>query len=189
MIKTFWGKLDEKQRMLAVAAVSLVVLIMILQLAFIPFWKAKTKLTKSLKANQKKLAEISLLDAEFAAQEGAMAKIKNAMSARGADFTLFAHLERKAAQANVRGRIKQMNSSKGFKSSSLEESLIDMKLEKITIKQLNDFLYYIESPADLVRIKKITVSKMKESPEYLNAQLQISSFQTLNQQQGGNKVK
>jgi hypothetical protein len=35
-----------------------------------------------------------------------------------------------------------------------------------------------------VKIKKITVNKMKESPEYLNAQLQISSFQTLGQQRG-----
>lgn len=189
MMKAFWEKLDEKQRMLVAAAVALVLLVLILQLAVVPFWKAKTKLTKSLKVNQKKLEEISMLDAEFTAQEGAMAKIKSAMSARGADFTLFAHLERKAAQANVRGRIKQMNSSTGAKSISLEESVIDMKLEKITIKQLTDFLYYVESPADLVRIKKITVSKMKESPEYLTAQLQISSFQTLNQQQRGNKAK
>jgi hypothetical protein len=78
-----------------------------------------------------------------------------------------------------------MNSSKGTQSISLEESLIDMNLEKITIKQLTDFLYFVESPADLVKIKKITVNKMKESPEYLNAQLQISSFQTLGQQQRG----
>jgi general secretion pathway protein M len=189
MIKTFWDKLDQKQRILVAAAGSLILLVLILQLAVVPFWKAKTKLTKSLKINQKKLEEINLLDAEFAAQEGTMAKIRNAMSARGADFTLFAYLERKAAQASVRGRIKQMNSSKGVKSISMEESVIDMKLEKITIKQLTDFLYYVESPADLVRIKKITVSKMKESPEYLTAQLQISSFQTLNQQQGGNKAK
>jgi general secretion pathway protein M len=189
MIKSFWGKLDEKQRYLLTAVVALVLLALILELAVFPFWKAKTKLTKSLISNQKKLEEISLLDAEFTAQEGAMAKIKDAMSARSADFTLFAHLEKKAAQASVRGRIKQMNSSKGIKSISLEESLIDMKLEKITIKQLTDFLYYVESPTDLVRIKKITISKMKESPEYLNAQLQISSFQTLNQQQGGSKAK
>jgi hypothetical protein len=60
---------------------------------------------------------------------------------------------------------------------------MDMRLEKITIKQLADFLYFVESPADLVRIKKITINKMKESPEYLNAQLQISSFQTQNQRQ------
>jgi general secretion pathway protein M len=189
MIKAFWGKMDEKQRYLVIAAATLVLITLIMEIAVFPFWQAKTKLSKSIPVSQKKLDEISILDAEFTAQEGAMAKIKNAMSTRGADFTLFAYLEKKAAQANVRGRIKQMNSSKGVQSTSMEESLIDMKLEKITIKQLTDFLYFVESPADLVRIKKITVNKMKESPEYLNAQLQISSFQTLNQQQGGHKAK
>ena len=127
-----------------------------------------------------------MLDAEFTVQEGAMKAINKAMAARGADFSLFAYLEKKASKANVRGRIKQMNSSKGIQSASMEESLIDMKLEKITVKQLTDFLFYVESPADLVSVKKITINKMKESPEYLNAQLQISSFQALSQRQEGN---
>jgi len=55
-----------------------------------------------------------------------------------------------------------MNSSRGTQSGAFEESLIDMKLDKITVKQLTDFLYYAESPADLVRIKKISINKMKE---------------------------
>jgi type II secretory pathway component PulM len=183
MIKTFWEKLDAKQRKLVAGAAMLVLIVLILEIAVFPFWAAKEKLAKAIQVNQKKLNELSKLDAEFTLQEAAMAKTKSALSARSADFTLFAYLEKKATQANVRGRIKQMNSSKGIQSISLEESLIDMKLEKITIKQLTDFLYFVESPADLVKIKKVTINKMKESPEYLNAQLQISSFQTLSPQQ------
>jgi general secretion pathway protein M len=185
MIKTFWGKLDAKQRKLVAGAAIFVLIALILEIAVFPFWEAKAKLTKAIQVNQKKLNEMSKLDADFSSQEAALAKIKRSMSARGADFTLFAYLEKKATQANVRGRIKQMNSSKGIQSVSLEESLIDMKLEKITIKQLTDFLYFVESPTDLVRIKKITINKMKENPEYLSAQLQISSFQTLSQPQRG----
>jgi len=185
MIKTFWEKLDANQRKLVAGTAILVLIALILEIAVFPFWAAKTKLTKAIQVNQKKLIELSQLDAEFALQEAAMSRIKSALASRGADFSLFAYLEKKATQANVRGRIKQMNSSKGTQSLSLEESLIDMKLEKITIKQLTDFLYYVESPADLVKIKKITVNKMKESPEYLSAQLQISSFQTLGPQQRG----
>jgi len=185
MIKTFWGKLDAKQRKLVAGVAIFVLIALILEIAIFPFWEAKAKLTKAIQVNQKKLNEMSKLDAEFNLQEAAMSRIKRSMSTRGTDFTLFAYLEKKATQANVRERIKQMNSSKGIQSVSLEESLIDMKLEKITIKQLIDFLYFVESPVDLVRIKKITINKMKESPEYLSAQLQISSFQTLSQPQRG----
>ena len=185
MIKTFWEKLDANQKKLIAGAGILVLIALILEMAVFPFWEAKTKLTKAIQSNQKKLTELNRLDAEFTLQAASMARIKSALASRGADFSLFAYLEKKATQANVRGRIKQMNSSPGVKSISLEESLIDMKLEKITIKQLTDFLYYVESPVDLVKVKKITINKMKESPEYLNAQLQISSFQTPGQQPRG----
>jgi type II secretory pathway component PulM len=180
MIKNFWNKLDKKQRYLVAGTAVFVLIALLLETVVFPFGEAKEKLTKAIQANQNKLAEMIKLDNEFNLQEARLAEIKRAMSARSADFTLFSHLEKKATQANVKRNIKYMNSSSGAQSASFEESLIDMKLDKITIKQLTDFLYFAESPADLVKIKKIVINKMKESPEYLSAQLQISSFQTLN---------
>ncbi len=185
MIKTFWNKLDSKQRNLVAGAAIIVLIALIMEIVVFPFWDGNEKLAKAIKVNQKKLNEISELSAEFTSLAAKTAEIKRAVSARGADFTLFSYLEKKATQANVREEIKYMNSSRGPQSASFEESLIDMKLEKITIKQLADFLYFAESPADLVRIKKITINKTKESPEYLSAQLQISSFQPLTQQPRG----
>lgn len=182
MIKEFWNKLDAKQRKLVAGAAIFVGIALIMEIAVFPFLEAQKKLTKAINANQKKLVEISELAAEFDSLAEKTAAIKRAALTHGGNFTLFSYLEKKATQANVRGRIKYMNSSRGMKSDFFEESLIDMKLDKITTKQLTDFLYFAESPADLVRIKKISITKMKESPEYLSAQLQISSFQPLNQQ-------
>jgi general secretion pathway protein M len=183
MIKTFWNKLDTKQRKLIGGAVIFVFIALILEIAVFPFMDAQKKLDKAISTHQKKLIEINELSSEFAVQEAKTAAIKRAFAMHGADFTLFSYLEKKATQANVRGRIKYMNSSRGTQSPSFEESLVDMKLDTMTIKQLNDFLYYAESPEDLVRIKKITINKMKENPEYLSVQLQISSLQPLNQEQ------
>jgi len=185
MINTFWDKLDKKQRYLVAGAAAFVLAALSLELIFFPLWDANAKIRQTLQINQRKLAEVIKLDAEFAGQEAKISKIKMVMAARTADFSLFSYLEKKAAQAGVRGHIKYMNSSRGAKSAAFEESLIDMKLDKITIKQLADFLYFAESPADLVRIKRITVSKMKESPEYLSAQLQIASVAALSFRPGG----
>ena len=185
MIKTFWDKLDKKQRYIVAVTAAFVLVALIIKLAIFPLWDKKASIRQSLQINQMKLDEVIKLDAEFAGQEAKIAKIKNVLSTRKADFSLFSFLEKKAIQAGVRGNIKYMNSSKGAQSAAFEESLIDMKLEKITIKQLGDFLYYAESPADLVRIKRITVNKMKESPEYLSAQLQIASVAALSFRPGG----
>ena len=182
MIKEFWNKLDPKQRKLVAGAAIFVLAALIMEIAVFPFWEAREKLSKAISVNQKKLAQMNELSEEFTTLAAKTAIIKRVMATRGADSTLFSYLEKRATLANVRGRIKYMNSSRGMQSASFEESLIDMKLDKITIKQLADFLFFAESPADLVRIKKITVNKMKESPEYLSAQLQISSLQPLSQQ-------
>jgi len=184
MIKTFWNKLDAKQRKLVAGTAIFVIIALVMEIAVFPFWDAKEKLSKAISVNQKKLGEMNELSKEFASLEEKTAIIKRVIATHGANATLFSFLEKRATQANVRGRIKSMNSSRGMQSASFEESLVDMKLEKITIKQLTDFLFFAESPADLVRIKKITVTKMKESPEYLNAQIQISSLQPLSQQPG-----
>ena len=185
MMKSFWDKLDKKQRYIAAGLAAFVLVALILELVIFPLWDAKAKINQTLLINQKKLDEVIKLDAEFAGQEAKIAKIKRVMSTRTADFSLFSYLEKKATQAGVRGNIKYMNSSRGIKSANFEESLIDMKLDKITLKQLTDFLYFAESPADLVRIKRITVNKMKESPEYLSAQLQIASVQALSSRPRG----
>jgi len=184
MIKSFWDKLDKKQRYIVAGAAAFVLVALILELVIFPLWDANAKIRQTLQINQKKLDEVIKLDAEFSGQEAKIARVKKVMSTRPADFSLFSYLEKKAIQAGVRGNIKYMNSSKGTQSAAFEESLIDMKLDKITIKQLSDFLYYAESSADLVRIKRITVIKMKESPEYLSAQLQVASVQALSSRPG-----
>ena len=162
-----------------------VLIALIFELGIFPFWDAKVRTRQNIRVNQKKLEEIMKLDAEFTRQEEKTAKIKTVMSRRTADFSLFSYLEKKATQAGVRGNITYMNSSRGAQSTIFEESLIDMKLDKITIKQLTDFLYFSESPSELVKIKRITVSKMKESPEYLSAQIKIVSVVALGARQGG----
>ena len=60
-----------------------------------------------------------------------------------------------------------------------EKAELKIKLEKITLKQLTDFFYILESPQDLIRIKKLVISKMKENPEYLAAQIQAVTFQLM----------
>jgi type II secretory pathway component PulM len=185
MIKEFWAKLNTKQRYYVAFGIIFVLLVVILEFGIFPLWEARDKIKRSVQTNQKRLGEIILLDAEFTRQEAKLARVKKVMAARPADYSLFSYLEKKAVQAGVKGNIKNMNSSRGTPAANYEESLIDIKLDKITIKQLTDFLYYAESPSDLIRVKRITISKMKESPEYLSAQMQLATFQVSHPHPGG----
>jgi len=185
MIREYWTELEPRQRRLASFGAAAVAGILILALVVFPLWDARAKMKKSISANTRKLAEMERIEADYAAADAQIARIKSTLVARRADFTLFAYLEQKAAAAGVKGSIRQMNSLQGVKSPSFEESQIDLKLDKITMRQLADFLYQIESPADLIRIRRITVDKMKESPEYLSAQLLVASYTPVSSGSGG----
>jgi len=185
MIKEFWSKLEKKQRYMVAGAGVVVFIALLLELVIFPFGEAMAKSRRYVAANQVKLEEMVQLDAEFAWHRDKRASINQVISTRSAEFSLFSYLERKAAQARVKGNIKQMNASRGTQSAAFEETVVDLQLEKITIRQLTDFLYLAESPDDLVRIKRINVNKMKESPEYLNAQMLIASITAPGQRRGG----
>ena len=64
-------------------------------------------------------------------------------------------------------------------TGAYEESAVEMRLDKLTMKQLTDFLYQVESREELVRIRKMSIGKMKESPEYLSVSIQVYTYQPL----------
>jgi hypothetical protein len=64
-------------------------------------------------------------------------------------------------------------------TGAYEETAAEMKLDRLTMKQLTDFLYRVESPEEMIRVRRISVVKMKESPEYLSALIQVFTYQPL----------
>ncbi len=185
MIKAYWANLDVRQRYIVAFGAAFVVVALLVEFAVFPLWDARAKMKKSISSNARKLEEVKKIDGEFAVHNEQIARIKQALAMRRPDFTLFSHLEKKAAAAGVKGSIKQMNSLPGVKSLAFDETMIDMRLDKLTIKQVADFLYQVESPSDMIKIKRMTVNKMKESPEYVSVQLLIASYTPAGARPGG----
>lgn len=185
MMRSFWDQLDRKQRRFVLAGAAFVLLALLFEFALVPLWDAGEKTKKAIATSTMRLEEMRRLDAQFTAQAVRIEQIKKTHEARRGAFNLFSYLDTKALQANVKGSVRQMNSVRGTQSASFEESLVEMRLEKITTKQLADFLYHVEAPAEVVRVKRITVSKMKENPDYLSAGLLIAAYLPVSGPAGG----
>ena len=71
-------------------------------------------------------------------------------------FALFSYLEKSAGDAGVKTNIKSINPLKSSPAESYEESVVEMRLDRLTMKQLTDFLYIVESREELVRIRKMS---------------------------------
>jgi len=72
------------------------------------------------------------------------------------------YLEKKAGEIQLKPNIKYINPLKATVAGAYEESAVEMKLDTMTMKQVTDFLYVVEAPKDLVKVSKISISKMKK---------------------------
>jgi general secretion pathway protein M len=176
-MKEFWNKLTRTQQYYLMGGAAFVVIFLVFQLLIFPLWDTRQKTLNSIRVNEKVLKEMSVLGAEYSVLKERAAAVQQVLASRPQDFTLFSYLEKKAGEIQLKPNIKYINTLKGSVTEVYEESSVEMKLDSMTMKQLTDFLYLAESPKDFVMISKISINKMKESPEYLTATIQVTTFQ------------
>ena len=176
----FWRKfklkLTKRERYYVSAGVALISLFIIFQFILSPFLEAKGKIKRSIQAKEKTLKEIVSLSSEYGALKEDSWDIKKMLALRAENFTLFSFLEKQAGQSGVKPNIKYMKPSTSTDKSPYSESSVEMKLENITLKQLVEYLHLVESPENLVRIKRISVKQSKGSSEYLTVLAQLVTY-------------
>lgn len=176
-MKEFWNTLTASQRYYLIGGAAFVILVLVFQFVVSPLWDARKRTINAIAANEKALQQMSVLGREYGILKIRAEAVQRVLSSRSEGFSLFSHLEKKAGEIQLKPHIKYINPIKGMAAGSFEESSVEMRLDSITMKQLTDFLYRVESPKDLIKITKISINKMRESPEYLTATLQVLTYQ------------
>ena len=170
-------RLARRERYLVSVAACCIAIFLVFQFLIFPFFENKRRIQRGLKAKEKGLEEIVKLRADYQAYQKGSQGIQQALARRKEGFTLFSFLEKAAGEAEVKARIKYMKPSISSGTGPYKESMVEMKLEAITLPQLVGYLYRIESPDDVVNIKRISISENKKEQGYLDAILQVITFQ------------
>jgi len=175
--RDFWKKLGKRDRLVLSAGGALVITILVIQFALVPFIAARQKLTKSIRTNEKILKEMIALESDYRVFRKDMETVQGGLARRAPTFTLFSFLEKKAGDTGIRSNIKNMQASRALISGPYVESDVEVTLEKITLKQLVNFLQAIESSEDLVRVKRLAIKKSTDNVQYLTVVLQVATYE------------
>jgi general secretion pathway protein M len=178
-MKRFWEQLTKSQKYMVVAGAVFVVVALLVQFAVLPYFDARQKVRGAIDKGEKTLREIATLATEYDILRQRSEEVRRVIARRPPGFALFSYLEKRAGDAGVKTNIKSINPLKATPEGAFEETAVEIKLDKLTMKQLTDFLYMVESREDLVRVRKMSVGKMKESPEYLSALIQVFTYQPM----------
>ncbi len=171
-------QLAKREKYLIGLAVCVIVFAVVIQLVIMPFVDGRQRMQNSVVAQERNLQEIVRLSQEYKALEQDSETLTQRLASRPGNFTLFSFLEKAAGKAGVKNNIKYMKPSASTGKGPFKEALVEMKLERITLKQMVDYLKLIESPDDIVSVKRISVQTNKKETQYLDAILQVLTFST-----------
>ena len=168
--------LGKREKYFVSVAAFAIVVFFLFQFLIFPFFESKKRIQRGVQAKEKGLKEIAMLSTEYQAYQKTSQGIAQSLARRKKGFTLFSFLEKAAGEAQVKANIKYMKPSVSTSIGSYKESLVEMKLEGITLRQLVSYLSRIESPEKVVRVKRISIKENKGESGYLDAILQVLTY-------------
>lgn len=168
-------QLNKREKLaVSIAGIGLL-LFVVLQFMVFPLADKRAKLTAGLAARKKALAEMRIMQERYRELSKQSGSLVSLLAKRDAGFSLFSFLEKNAADSEVKEHIAYMKPSESTGNEQFKQSLVEMKLQAISLKQLVEFLEKTESPENLVGINKITIQENNKEDATLDVTLQLVS--------------
>lgn len=167
-------RLSVREQLILIAGGLLVVAVLVYQVIISPYIDARTRLLNSIEKKKEELTQIQQLKQQYADLRLEEGGIKVRLAKRTPGFTLFAFLDNQAEKANVKPQINYMKPSIiAGEGEAPDESIVELKLEGITLERLVDFLQRTESEENVVSIRRLSIQTSSRDEGYLDVILQI----------------
>ena len=169
-------KLAKREKYLIGLTAGFVLVASLVQFFVLPFFDDLERMKRGVESKKDGVAEIVKLRAEYLALREDSSSIAQMLAKRPKNFTLFSFLEKAAGAAEVKEYIKYMKPSVSSDKGPFKESLVEMKIEGITLMQFVGYLRRIESPENVVSVKRVSIQHNKKEDGFLDAILQVLTY-------------
>jgi len=177
-IRPILARLNQREKVALGMGIAFVGIFVFVKFFIFPFVDTRERLERSLAVHTRHYEEILQLRASYLEMQARAAQSKIRFERRRRGFTLFSFLEELAAQVGIKDRItsmKPMNNK--LKDSPYTQSLVDMKLNGISMEQMTQFIYRIETSQNMIHIRRLSLSKKEDDKGLLNVILQVETFE------------
>ncbi len=174
--KSGFDKLNQREKLTVAIGISFLICFIVIQFGISPYISASNKLDSSIVKKREELVKLQLMQQEYRELRKEAGGIKERLQKRPASFSLFSFLDKQATDADIKDLIAYMKPSVTESEGEVQESVVEMKLQKINLKQLVDFLKLVESPENVVSIKRISIQESVSEKGLLEIIMQIVTF-------------
>lgn len=170
--------LNKREKLSVAAAAAAIVIFVVMQFIIFPLFDKNGQLSQTLATRQQELEEIRLLQAKYRKTTQKAEQAKRYLQKRQRGFTLFSFLETLAGKTNVKSHIAYMRpTTTSQQDSPYRVSMVEMKLQDITMSQLLPYLHGIETSRDMIAIKRLSISKAEQKADLINTVFQVETLE------------
>ncbi|MBR9987365.1 MAG: hypothetical protein KFF68_15790 [Desulfosarcina sp.] len=171
-------KLNRREKIGVAAAAAAIVIFLVLQILVFPLFEKNAQLSRTLATRQQEREEILLLQTEYLKTAEKAQAAERHLKRRKQGFTLFSFLETLAGQTGVKSHIAYMRpTTTSQKDSTYRLSMVEMKLQEITMSQFLAYLHGIETSMDMIAIKRLSISKGEQKADLINTVFQVETLE------------
>ena len=173
-----FNKLNKRERYAIIAAIGVVGIFLIVQYIIGPFLSRMDQKKNMLRSKAVEVEQMRQMQAEYESLTQKAHISESRFRNRQKGFTLFSFLDRLAGEAGIKDHISYMKPSKKIdKNSPYRISSVEMKLEAITLEQLTNYLYGVETSENMVDVEKISITKKDIKQGLITAILQVETVE------------
>ena len=172
-------KLNTREKIGVSAAGAVVLVFVFLQFLVFPLFDKNEQLTRMIATREQQLEQIQQLQSEYRRTSAKSQQAQQWLKSRRRGFTLFSFLETLAGQTGVKSNIAYMKpTTTTQRDSAYRLSMVEMKLQEITMSQLLAYLHGIETSRDMIVIKRLSISKSEQKADLINTIFQVETLET-----------
>ena len=172
-------KFTRREKYSIYAAAGIICLFVVIQFIVFPTVDKREQQERAVQVKTKILEEMVALKSEYDAIKKNTDLSKGQFARREKGFTLFSFLDKLTGEAGIKDHITYMKPSTSVrKNSPYKISKVEMKLQGLTLQQLTSYLHMVETSKNIVRIKKLSISKTGKQEGFIDAVLQVETSET-----------
>ena len=172
------NRLGSREKLALGALAAVVCLIMIHAFVISPGIERRRQAEKEVSSQKKNLADIAGLAERYRELKASSNTMSLEFRNREKNFALFKFLDGLAGKANVKKNIKYMKpNSKNLTGGRFVESIVDMKLQNLSMEQLLGYLYQIETSGNSVTVRRITITESGRQGGSVDAVLLVAAYE------------
>lgn len=176
--------LSRRDRLALIIGTSLLLVFIIVQFMLFPLVDKRKRLRKTIASRQQAVQEMRNMQIQYGQLNEQSDSLEKQLADRAPTFSLFSFLEKMATESKIKDHIIYMKPSSVTGEGALRQVMVEMKLQTIGLQQLVNFLNRIESPENVVALKRISIQENKKTLGTLDVIMQVISIDQQGQKAG-----